>query len=148
METKLHEYRDYLISEEINNGLVSEPGHGRIMVIEPRQYTAVSDVISTLDAAKAFVDGLHAATAAIGTRGGSSTSPAKQAAVRENGKLGGRPKGKISEHKTGYYVWLYGEKFWHRSLDAAIRQVEKQTYCSIPQIIEIGTGELVYGSPQ
>ena len=29
----------------------------------------------------------------IGTKGGKVTSPAKAAAVRENGKLGGRPKG-------------------------------------------------------
>ena len=33
----------------------------------------------------------------IGTKGGSRTSPAKAAAVRENGKLGGRPPGKKSE---------------------------------------------------
>jgi len=29
----------------------------------------------------------------IGTKGGKITSPAKTAAVRENGKLGGRPPG-------------------------------------------------------
>ena len=29
----------------------------------------------------------------IGTKGGSSTSPAKVKAVRENGRRGGRPKG-------------------------------------------------------
>ena len=38
----------------------------------------------------------HSAAAALGTRGGAvgglSTSPAKAAASRENGKLGGRPK--------------------------------------------------------
>jgi hypothetical protein len=30
----------------------------------------------------------------IGTKGGKVTSPAKAAAVRENGKLGGRPRKK------------------------------------------------------
>ena len=35
----------------------------------------------------------------IGAKGGSRTSPAKTAAVRENGKLGGRPKGSKTKVK-------------------------------------------------
>jgi hypothetical protein len=31
----------------------------------------------------------------IGTKGGKVSSPAKAAAVRENGKLGGRPRKKV-----------------------------------------------------
>lgn len=34
-----------------------------------------------------------AAAAALGRRGGASTSPAKRAASRANGRLGGRPRG-------------------------------------------------------
>jgi len=35
---------------------------------------------------------MSAAAAILGRRGGKSTSPAKQKAVRENGKKGGRPR--------------------------------------------------------
>jgi hypothetical protein len=35
---------------------------------------------------------VHKWLSKIGTKGGKVTSPAKAAAVRENGKLGGRPK--------------------------------------------------------
>jgi general stress protein YciG len=45
------------------------------------------------------------AAAAMGRKGGQSTSEAKRQAVRENGKKGGRPKGsknktRISENKS------------------------------------------------
>lgn len=36
----------------------------------------------------------------IGAKGGRVTSPAKAAAVRENGKLGGRPKGSKKKKVT------------------------------------------------
>jgi hypothetical protein len=36
----------------------------------------------------------------IGRKGGKVTSPAKAAAVRENGKLGGRPKGSKTKVKA------------------------------------------------
>ncbi len=35
----------------------------------------------------------------IGTKGGKVTSPAKAAAVRKNGRLGGRPKGSKTKVK-------------------------------------------------
>jgi hypothetical protein len=35
---------------------------------------------------------VHQWLSKIGTKGGKVTSPAKAAAVRENGKLGGRPR--------------------------------------------------------
>jgi hypothetical protein len=35
---------------------------------------------------------VHKWLSKIGTKGGKVTSPAKAAAVRENGKLGGRPR--------------------------------------------------------
>jgi hypothetical protein len=35
---------------------------------------------------------VHEWLSKIGTKGGKVTSPAKAAAVRENGKLGGRPR--------------------------------------------------------
>jgi hypothetical protein len=37
---------------------------------------------------------VHKWLSKIGTKGGKVTSPAKAAAVRENGKLGGRPRKK------------------------------------------------------
>ena len=40
---------------------------------------------------KYAMDGLSAAASALGKVGGASKSPAKSAASRENGRLGGRP---------------------------------------------------------
>jgi hypothetical protein len=50
---------------------------------------------------------------------------------------------------TGYYVWLYGERYWHRCLDRAIARAERAaaTYCDCAQVIEVATGALVYGRP-
>ena len=42
---------------------------------------------------------ISTAAAALGSLGGQSKSAAKTAAVRENGKLGGRPKGKPRKPK-------------------------------------------------
>jgi hypothetical protein len=38
---------------------------------------------------------VHQWLSKIGAKGGRATSPAKVAAVRENGKLGGRPRKKV-----------------------------------------------------
>jgi hypothetical protein len=35
------------------------------------------------------------------------------------------------EHRTGYVVWLFGEKFWHRTLRGARRRSLAATrYCN------------------
>jgi hypothetical protein len=91
---------------------------------------------------------IRMAAATLGARGGAAKTEAKQAASRNNGALGGRPAGTRVEHTTGWNVWLYGERFWHRSLDAAIRRATKATYCNNPQVIDVATGKLVYGNPE
>ena len=53
------------------------------------------------------------------------------------------------EHKTGYHVWIYDEKFWHRSINGAERRsAQAQNYCHNVQIIEVSTGQLVGGRPE
>lgn len=47
------------------------------------------------------------------------------------------------QHKTGYNVYLFGERFWHRTVKGAQRRsVAAQNYCNGEhnQIIEIATG--------
>ena len=52
-------------------------------------------------------------------------------------------------HKTGYHVHLYGQCYWHRSLDAAIARARAaHNWCQNPQVIEISTGDLKYGRPE
>ena len=35
------------------------------------------------------------------------------------------------KHKTGYHVYLYGEKFWHRTIDGARKRSEAaRNYCN------------------
>jgi len=52
-------------------------------------------------------------------------------------------------HRTGYQVYLFGVTCWHRTLGGAIRCTELcRGWCDRPQVIEIATGRLVYGSPQ
>ena len=45
----------------------------------------------------------------------------------------------LAERKNGYHVWLYGERYWHRSRAAAIARARAATYCSSAQVIEIAT---------
>ena len=47
-------------------------------------------------------DGLSAAASALGKVGGASKSPAKSAASRENGRLGGRPPLPVRIEYDGY----------------------------------------------
>ena len=59
----------------------------------------------------------------------------------------GERQEKEMEHKSGYHVWIYGEKSWHRSLDRAIAKAEAaRNYCQ--NLIEIQTSELKYGRPE
>ena len=49
-------------------------------------------------------------------------------------------------HKTGYYVWIFGEGFWHRTLNGAKkRAIDAQNYCHNVQIISCETGKLICG---
>jgi hypothetical protein len=46
-------------------------------------------------------------------------------------------------HKTGYEVYLYGDKFWHRTLDGAVkRSLAAIGYYTgeYNQVIEVATG--------
>jgi hypothetical protein len=51
---------------------------------------------------KYAMDGLSAAASALGKVGGASKSPAKSAASRENGRLGGRPPLPVKIELDGY----------------------------------------------
>ena len=52
-------------------------------------------------------------------------------------------------HKTGYHVYAYGEKTWHRTLEGAKkRKQEAQNWCHNVQIIKVATGELINGNPE
>ena len=53
------------------------------------------------------------------------------------------------EHKTGFHVYLYGRKFWHRLPWTATDRARKAAdYCRNPQVIEVETGKLIYGRPE
>ena len=53
------------------------------------------------------------------------------------------------KRQSGYHVYAFGEKFWHRSLDAATKRAAKaQAYCPNPQIIEVKTGKRISGRPE
>lgn len=56
--------------------------------------------------------------------------------------------GTMKTHRTGYHVHLFGETFWHRSLDSAIARAQAARYCPSAQVIEVATGVLMYGTPQ
>lgn len=59
----------------------------------------------------------------------------KWADVKINGK---------TKHKTGYHVWIYGRKYWHRTLEGAIRRAREESYhLQDAQIIEVATGNRV-----
>jgi|HubBroStandDraft_1064217.scaffolds.fasta_scaffold120907_3 hypothetical protein len=61
---------------------------GRAIVLENR------DVDISIAGLLRDLVGLSVSAAALGQKGGSASSPAKTAAVRENGKRGGRPRRK------------------------------------------------------
>lgn len=67
---------------------------------------------------------IHAAAAALGRMGGSSTSPAKQAASRANGARGGRPRKAAVEARLDA-LWDAGRKGggveYEAALDAALK---------------------------
>lgn len=52
-------------------------------------------------------------------------------------------------HKTGYHLYLYGRRTWHRSLGGAIARARAaRGGCDQPQVIALPSGALVYGVPQ
>ena len=54
------------------------------------------------------------------------------------------------EHHTGYIVFAYGLRWWHRSLERALARAERaeKWAAGFVQVIEAATGRLVYGRPQ
>lgn len=50
-------------------------------------------------------------------------------------------------HRTGYHVWIYGDRYWHRTLAGAERHmIRAQGWANGSiQIISVRTGELVAG---
>jgi hypothetical protein len=72
------------------------------------------------------------AAAILGSKGGSSRSDAKQAAARENGKLGGRPRTEYHVVRLDYGIRNSDGNYHqthhfsnHRTLDAAVNSVMK-----------------------
>jgi ribosome-binding protein aMBF1 (putative translation factor) len=81
------------------------------------------------------------AAAVLGRKGGKVSSPRKTAAVRENAKR------KRSNRKTGYRVWLFGDSYWHKTLEGAQkRSREALNWCNGEhnQIIEVATGNEIH----
>jgi hypothetical protein len=47
-------------------------------------------------------------------------------------------------NKSGYNVWAYGEKSWHRTIKGAEKKAKTAAnYCNDVQIIEVATGKKV-----
>jgi len=54
------------------------------------------------------------------------------------------------DHKTGFVVYIGGQEHWHRTKTGAIKRAESSPnwYArNITQVIECGTGKLVWGKP-
>jgi hypothetical protein len=51
----------------------------------------------------------------------------------------------MTKHKTGYHCWLYGMCSWHRTEAGAVARAKAAQWCSSPQVVEVATGNLVYG---
>ena len=50
---------------------------------------------------------------------------------------------------TGFIVWAYGQQSWHRSLDRAIAvALSTRNWCSNPQVIDVASGDLMFGRPE
>ena len=48
------------------------------------------------------------------------------------------------EHKAGYHVWLFGDRYWHRTLRGAGKRLwDAQNWCNgeHAHCIEIATGD-------
>ena len=74
----------YSLSESSQEELLQFLENQNINMENPQDVQTVSDFVASLQRSQA--------AAILGHKGGSSTSEAKQAAVRENGKRGGRPR--------------------------------------------------------
>lgn len=51
----------------------------------------------------------------------------------------------MDNRKTGYYCHQFGLRYWHRTLDGAIRRANEFWARDFAQVIDAATGELVYG---
>jgi len=57
----------------------------------------------------------------------------------------------MQNHKTGYHVWVGGDKYWHQKQERAIARATApgNWYArDITQVIEVATGALIWGRPQ
>ena len=54
----------------------------------------------------------------------------------------------MTEHKTGYHVWIFGARHWHRTLEGAQRRYDgaRKWADGQRQIIEVRTGDLIGGA--
>jgi len=51
-------------------------------------------------------------------------------------------------HKTGYHVWQYGQCYWHRTLEGALRRASESWAAHVAQVIDCATGKILHGRPQ
>jgi len=47
------------------------------------------------------------------------------------------------KYKKGFIVWAYGEYWYHRTYDSAVKRATKITWCHDVQIINVETGKRV-----
>ena len=50
-------------------------------------------------------------------------------------------------HRTGYHVWIFGLRYWHRTYEGAERRmIDAQSWANGHiQIIDVATGSLLAG---
>ena len=49
-------------------------------------------------------------------------------------------------HRIGYHVWIYGLRYWHRTLRGAERRMRDARWADgHTQIIEVSTGDMLAG---
>ena len=58
-----------------------------------------------------------------------------------------RTQSSTRTHHTGFAVWVFGDRYWHRTrLGAERRMIREQSWASGHiQIINLATGEMVAG---
>jgi hypothetical protein len=71
-----------------------QPDFNRLSITTDGRPVTVCSTFSTINQITTMTKDIHSAAQALGRLGGLAKSKAKAEAVRENGKLGGRPLGK------------------------------------------------------
>ena len=58
-----------------------------------------------------------------------------------------RTQSSTRTHRTGYLIFVFGDRYWHRTLQGAERRmIREQSWASGHiQIINLATGEMVAG---